>query len=117
MNPPEPNNDPDEVDDREGWPTLTFWYGLSYSELSSMPGWGRALYTLKLPALIANYQLQLVNAICVPHMKPEDAEKYIQDLQSVLPERPVKLTPFQYALQARQAGIGIERVPRSEASA
>jgi len=53
------------------WPQLSFHYGLSYTELCSMPRFARELYIEKLPQILALHQLRAFEASAYPHM--EDA--------------------------------------------
>jgi len=54
------------------FPTLTFWYGLSFEELMRMPNWALHLYAKALPGLIAEYQSMLVLGGAYPWMRKED---------------------------------------------
>lgn len=56
-------------EDIEQFPTLTFWYGLSYSELMEMPNWALRLYAGALPGLLAEYQATHITAASFPYME------------------------------------------------
>ena len=54
----------------EGYPFLTYHYGLSFEELVRMPRWAIRMYVRSLPGILAEQQLGAFQATIFPDLKP-----------------------------------------------
>ena len=101
-------------EDIEQFPTLTFWYGLSYDELMEMPNWVLRLYAEALPGLLAEYQAIHLTAASYPYMTKEGQRGVQRRLrQSIRRQERVrqpKLTRDAYKARMEALGFGWEDV-------
>lgn len=63
------------------FPTLSFWYGLSYSELDAMPRYAIEAYVEALPRLQAAQEIMLASASMAPHYEDSDRRGYLTRLR------------------------------------
>lgn len=71
----------------EVWPSLSFYYHLSFSELIQMPRWARRIYAEALGGLLAETELMFARASAYPHMKKGAASKYVSELRKLIKRR------------------------------
>ena len=64
----------------EDWPRLTRFYGLSFTELTTMPRWAREQYIEQLPAIAAEEQLDRLQAADFPHAEESARKKLHRNL-------------------------------------
>src|SRR6478609_6565734 len=115
--------DPEALSRFQNYPTLTFWYGLSYVDLAAMPGWLRDLYYEQLPGLIAQRQLLGIEVSSFPYMEDSDRSSAVRKLQrqaevaDVAAKSPaqIELSPEEYAEHMAGAGIPVYFAPKPDA--
>lgn len=88
------------------FPTLTFWYGLSFNELMAMPNWALRLYAESLGDLIAEYQGLLLTAAAFPWMKPAAQKALQKRLAAQQPARQRRPVTTQTGYRRRLLGMG-----------
>lgn len=63
------------------FPALTYWYGLSISELLQAPRWLIDLYIEELPALQAHEIQMIALAASIPHMRDSKRRSVLSSLR------------------------------------
>lgn len=91
------------------WPQLSYYYGLSFTELAHMPRWLRRAYVRELPRLRARERLAEIETTLMPHMSHEDQRSIMNRLNRAadLPKPPVSRPKTQEEMIAAAAGAGI----------
>jgi hypothetical protein len=93
------------------WPLLSFWYHLSFKELTSMPRWAVRLYLDELPKLRAEYELMLIEASGMAYMEEKDQKAVMKQLNAdlgVREERQPEVSKETYMQQLAGLGLTIE---------
>lgn len=94
------------------YPLLSFHYGLTYSDIVSMPRWLRRAYTRRLPELLAAEDMRRIEAAAFPNMKQATARSVIRRLErqaKVHEQQSIKGSP---AVAASALGLGMTFVDR-----
>jgi hypothetical protein len=89
---------------------LSYWYGLSYSQIAQMPVPAINAYLEKLQARIAETKLMMADAASVPHMKLSDRKTTLNNwMRTVNIHSPTKSKPASKA-RLKMMGIGVRYV-------
>ena len=90
------------------FPALSFWYGLSFWEMVSMPNLVLKAYVEALPRLQAEMQLLMLGPAMAPHMTKGGRSSFVSRLrrQQEPPQVQPRLLPRE-AFEATLANIGI----------
>jgi hypothetical protein len=96
-------------EDIKVFPTLTFWYGMSYQELMRMPNWALWLYAEALPGLLSEYQSMHLLAASYPYMRKEDQRNIQRRLRSDAAKRSQTKRPrmSQAMYRSRMLAMGV----------
>lgn len=95
------------------WPDLSFHYGFSYHDLYQMPRWLRDVYARGLRRLLAQQQLNAIEAASFAYLKDSARQATIRRLQRVVgrqesPQKPKDRRDMDEL--AAIHGIGVKRV-------
>lgn len=92
------------------FPALSFYYGLSFTELANMPRWAIRVYVNALDRLLAESESTLARAAAYPNLKKSGQQDYIQGLRRRQRQRSdrrsVRLPKHQFGSTLSTIGIG-----------
>lgn len=82
---------------------MSFWYGLPFEAVATMPLTAIEAYLERLPARMAEWKMMMADPIALPHMKKRDAQKMMNNWNRAMNEN----APVQPASPAALMMIGI----------